>query len=120
MGGSFPLGDGTRIRLRLARAGDAAAIHRLLSLGKPDPVPLRDPQVGRLVQFHPRDRLVMCAMALIDARETLVGVGSIEVGEENPQPELIVVDPALGPELDELLRAALTGRAGALGRARAA
>ena len=116
LGASFPLADGTRVRLRLARWTDSAMIDRLFAEAGAG----EDGLVGRLVQFDPRERVVLCAMALIDGSETLVGVGALDVAGAGVEPGLVVARPEMEADLRELLTSALRGRAEALIRARAA
>jgi hypothetical protein len=118
----YKLPRGPRVRLRLVQRRDVAGIHALLAQRGTEPEEL---EVRRLMHFDPRRRVVICATALLGAAETLVGLGSIEVGDGSrsmaePEPDLLVVDEQLTDGLDELLRAALNGRARALARARAA
>ena len=64
---------------------------------------------------------MICALALIDSRETLVGLGAIELdGNPDTQADVLVVDERVTEGLEDLLVATLAGRAGALARARAA
>jgi hypothetical protein len=118
LGNSYALPRGPRVRLRLTQLRDAPAIRALLERGGLDP---EDLEVARLVRFDPRTRVVICAMALIGSSDTLVGVGAIGL-DVNPQaePDTLVVDAQLTDGLDQLLRRALVGRAGAIARARAA
>jgi hypothetical protein len=121
LGQSFPLENGVRVRLRLARFSDLGAIHALRSRGTgalPGPVPAAAPE--RLVQFDPRHRYVVCAMALIDSTERLVGIGAIELGPVASEPDVLLVDPDVGEALSELLDRALRSLAAASARARAA
>src|SRR5437016_451586 len=100
MGHTFHLDSGTRVRLRLARSSDVRAIGDLLArnAGVPDDVGALE-----LVQFDPRARYVVCAAALIDGREQLVGVGAIDlVSDEVAEPDLLVVDPEVGGALSRL------------------
>lgn len=118
LGRSYVLARGPRVRLRMPRPHDAPAISALLrgqgrAAGELD--------LARLVRFDPRRRLVICAGALIDRHETMVGVGAIQLdGETIAPPELLVVDRELTEGLDVLLERALVGRAVALARSRAA
>jgi hypothetical protein len=110
------------VRLRLVQRRDEAAIRALLSERGGE---LEDFEVGRLVRPDPRRRVVICATALVGSAETVVGLGSIELDDEaspgaEPEPDLIVGDDRLADGLDELLAAALIGRARALARPRAA
>ena len=107
LGGSQEVDDGLRVRLRLARSSDAWAIGRLLTEAAADEAH----ELTRLVRFDPRRDCVLCATALIDGRETLVGVGSIQVTPGGACPELLVVDPSWGEGVRELLTAALLARA---------
>lgn len=115
LGASYPLHDGTRARLRLARCSDAAAIATLLGVDE------RDLAVKRLVQFDPRRRYVLCATTLTGEGERLIGVGAIafEDAVEEPAPDVLVVHPG-SAGLADLLSAALIGSAEVLTRARAA
>jgi hypothetical protein len=97
---SFTLAEGLRVRLRLARPRDAAAVARLLG-GRGGEL-----RAGRLVSFDPRREAVVAATALIDGTEQVVGVGAIELGQ--PGPTLLESDR--GGELDELIGAALRQR----------
>jgi hypothetical protein len=78
----------------------------------------RQLDVARLVRFDPRERVAICATALIDSTELIVGVGSIELdSQRDPAPELLVVEEALRDGVGELLERALVGRAEAIRRA---
>ncbi len=78
-------------------------------------------ELARLVRFDPRTRVVICAAALLNGREALVGLGAIGLDEASGlTPDTMLVDPELTDGLDELLGQALVGRADALLRARAA
>ncbi len=118
MSRSYALPRGPRVRLRLTGRGDAAAIAALLERCGFGP---EQRETGPLVRFDPRRRAVICALALIDSRETLVGLGAIELdGNPDTQADVLVVDERVTEGLEDLLVAALAGRAGALARARAA
>lgn len=116
MGHVYTLGDGVRVRLRLARTSDAAAIRELLERQGLAP---GDLELTQLVHFDPRRRYVVCATGLVAGMETLLGVGAIGL-DRAPKPELLVVDDGLPRELTDLLRRALIGAADALVRSRAA
>jgi hypothetical protein len=117
LGQTFPLTDTVRVRLRLAHFNDRRAIAGLLArhgqdlLAREGGEPVESRWVAdRLVQFDPRRRYVLCACALIDSSERLVGVGAIDLeGEDTGEPDLIVVDSELGESPDPLLTEALTG-----------
>jgi len=118
MSQTYALARGPRVRLRLAGRGDAAAIIALLVRCDLSPEQL---ELSRLVRFDPRRRAVLCALALIDSRETLVGLGAIDLdGNPATEPDVLVVDERITEGLQDLLVAALAGRAAALARARAA
>jgi hypothetical protein len=119
---TYTLPRGPRVRLRLAQRRDEPAIRALLAQRGREP---EDFETMRLVRFDPRERAVICATALIGAAETVVGLGAIEIDPEaavgpDHEPDLLVVDKRITDGLDDLLRAALRGRAVALARARAA
>jgi hypothetical protein len=115
---SYSLPRGPRVRLRLPAKRDEHAIAALLErCGVAD----HELRAAQLVRADPRRRLVLCAMALIDASETLLGVGDIELGPEGAGvPTTLVVDDELTDGLTALLRSALIGRARAISRSRAA
>ena len=118
LGAFYPLPDGTRVRLRLAALSDGPRVRDLLeAAGAPD----AELQAARLVRLDPRRRLVLCASALIDGGEQLVGVGAIGLGPEAPlEPELVLAQAPALSGVQELLQAALVGRARALRRGRVA
>jgi hypothetical protein len=117
---SFTLPRGPRVRLRLLRRNDAAAVRELFQrTGEP----LTEIGLARLVRFDPRRWIVICATALIDGHERLVGVGAIAlhgVEAEDASPYLLAVDGDVTDGLEDLLCRALLGRARALARSRAA
>ena len=104
LGGSYVLDHDFRVRLRMARSSDIAPIRDLLErrrgAGEVDLVPL--------VQFDPRRRCVICATALIDSAETLVGVGSIALDDQrDPEPDVLLVAERHAGAIAELLARAL-------------
>jgi hypothetical protein len=118
LGDSYPLSNGLRVRLRVARSSDAVPIRGLL-----DRVDLAagDLELARLVQFDPRRRWVICATALIDATETLVGVGAIELDTDGQaEPDMLVVSEEHSADVAELLTGTLMDRVAHAARARAA
>jgi hypothetical protein len=126
LGQTFPLGDDIRVRLRLAHFSDRRAIAGLLAHHGPE---LQDGLAGRLVQFDPRRRYVLCACALVGGAERVVGVGAIDLDQDEfGEPDLLVVDsevpgaadPLITEALTGLLWGALVGAAQAVGRGRAA
>jgi hypothetical protein len=125
LGRSYPLADGSRVCLRVARSSDSGPIRRLAERrlaangwGPGQPARL---EPARLVSFDPRVRCVMCATALIDGGERLIGVGAVELdgGRAGP-PDPVLVDPEAPDGVRELLVGALEGRASVLARDRAA
>jgi hypothetical protein len=114
----YNLPRGPRVCLRLARPRDAAAIGNLYWANGLEP---DDLELTRLVRFDPRERLVICATALVDSLETVVGVGAIPLeASEDPRPEFVLVDEHLTVGLEELLTEALVGRVRLLKGGRAA
>jgi hypothetical protein len=114
LGVSHSLPSGERVRLRLARFSDIRAIEELVErcgIGACAPDP------AQLVRFDPRRRLVICATALIDQREVLVGLGGVDLDAATP--DLLLADPQHAG-LADLIERALVNRVRALGRARAA
>ncbi len=78
-------------------------------------------ELSPLVQFDPRRRCVICAMALIDSAETLVGVGSIELDDQaRAKPDLLLVADEHADEVAALLAGALEARVAHAAQARAA
>jgi hypothetical protein len=114
---SFILPRGPRVRLRLARLGDRAAIEALLRREPQEPDAL---DLARLLRADPRRQLAITATALIGSTETVVGLGAIDLEQPGRMPQPLVVDRAVTEGLDDLLCDALVGRAQALRRTRAA
>src|SRR5947199_9037143 len=101
----------------MARSSDLLPIRALLAERHAD----RESELVPLVQFDPRRRCVICATALIDSTETLVGVGSIDLaGDGLPQPDTLLVRGDHSEDIAELLAAALIARAAQSAQARAA
>ena len=109
---TYALDAGPRVRLRLARRRDEAAVRRLLASRGVDAVDL---DVRRLLTYDPMRRLVVCATAPVDGAETVVGIGAIDLGE-GAEPDTLVVDEALTQGLGELLGGILRSRAALRGR----
>ena len=98
-----PLPRGPRVCLRLARRRDLAGISDLYArLG----LPVHQLSLARLVTFDLLSQLVLCATALIDSTETILGVGAIEL-DRPTEPTLVMVDDAETEGLAELLASAL-------------
>lgn len=116
MGRTLDLEGGQRARLRLARSSDARAIGDLLAR---QGISFDEVSPRGLVQYDPRERYVVCATALIDGAERLVGVGAIDLMTgADPEPDLLISE--LGGSLALLLRRALIRAAQARLVARAA
>jgi hypothetical protein len=116
------------VRLRLARFSDWPTIAELFRRHGADGAEA-GPQARRLIQFDPRRSYVVCACALIDSAERLVGVGSIDLTDDGTgEPDFVTLDPELpeiaDPQVGEALTGfiwgALAGAAQAAARARAA
>jgi uncharacterized membrane protein len=105
--------------LRLARVRDLAGIEDLLHR---QGVTVTGLELARLLRSRPRERVVICATALIGSVETIVGVGVIEPGNNAVahEPAWVVADQEATEGLETLLHEALVGRARALARTRAA
>jgi hypothetical protein len=114
---SFTLPRGPRVRLRLARARDLAAIE---ALADQEGVPIGELDLARVLRADPRRQLAITATALIGSAETVVGFGAIDLDRPGALPTALVVDRKATGGLDELLGDALRGRAQALHRTRAA
>ena len=104
---SYPLPDGGRVRLRLLRRSDAAAVRVLLATAWAVP---DDLELQRLLRFDPRRRLAIAAVSLRARGEALLGAGAIDLAP-GAEPDLIVVDPDHGAALEELIAWALRARA---------
>jgi hypothetical protein len=77
--------------------------------------------LARLVRVDPRERIVICAVALVGCAEEIVGIGAIDVDTQAQiEPSALIVDGRVTEGLDRLLASALIGRSQALARARAA
>ena len=104
---TFPLPAGPRVRIRLAVRSDRPAVVRLLLERG---VECSDLDVQRLLRFDPARRRVACALAPIDGRETLVGIGAIDLAPDAVV-DTLVVDERLTDGLGRLLADVLATRA---------
>jgi hypothetical protein len=109
---SYALPYGPRVRLRLARRSDLPAIRALLERRA---VPASQLSLDRLLRYDPQRRVVMCASALVEGTETIVGIGAIDLAPE-AQPDTLVVDERLTDGLGDLLGTGLVRRAQAHAR----
>ncbi len=116
----YPLPRGPRVCLRMPRAAYAADAAGIRALCERSGAQLCELELARLVRFDPRHRIVICATAILDGREAMVGIGAIELAGGVEHPDTLVVDEGLTEGLDDLLHRALVGRAQALTRTRAA
>ena len=107
LGRSFPLSTGVRVRLRFARPTDQDGIAALLADQGRE---ISAQRIGELVRFDPRRRIVICGTALLGQAETVVAVGTIELGADPAEPK-VIVDSSVGDGLAELVSGALVGRA---------
>lgn len=105
-----PLARGPRVCLRLARRRDLAGI---ADLHARQGIAAHELSLARLVSFDLLNMLVLCATALVDSRETVLGVGAIEL-DRPAEPTLVVVDEDETDGLAELLSAALVAHATAI------
>lgn len=103
--------------LRLARLRDLRGVEDLFAR---EGYGLTRLELERLLRSHPRERLLLCATALIGGTETVVGFGAIGLDRPGDSPTEIITDSELAPDLGSLVAEALLGRAEALVRARAA
>lgn len=115
----YQLPRGPRVCLRLVRVRDLAGIEDLLHR---QGLTVTGLELARLLRSHPRERVVICATALIGSAETIVGVGVVELDDKAlaQEPTWVVADQQATEGLEELLHEALVGRARALARTRAA
>ena len=98
--------DGLRVRLRLARSGDQRPMADLLARLGFEP---STGQLQELVRFDPRQRAVVCATALVDGGEHVIGFGLIDLDAPR-SPASVVSDPVHGRALTRLIREALDAR----------
>jgi hypothetical protein len=101
----------------MARSSDLMPIRHLLERRRAG----GDVELEPLVQFDPRRRCVICATALIDSAETLVGVGSIPLDDHrDAEADVLLVAEEHADAITELLADALAIRAAHAAEARAA
>jgi hypothetical protein len=102
------LADGTVVSLRRARSRDLDALG---SLAARNGILCEELELARLVRSDPSRRLVLCASTAIEAGQTVVGVGFIELGRWSTMPSMVLVDPSVGAGLGRLVADALIDRA---------
>jgi hypothetical protein len=114
LGHVYRLEDGTGVRLRMARGSDLQAIGELLDQDGSGLSAIR------FVHFDPRREYVLCATALIDGQELLLGLGVTPLDGGVAGPEVHVADGGAGDDVRGLLTTVLTDTARAISRSRAA
>ena len=102
---SYPLPTGERVRLRLLRKSDAAAVRQHVVGAVPDEL-----EVRRLMSFDPRHRIAIAGVTPRPRAEALLCAGAIDL-IPGADPDAIVVDPSCGDALEDLLSSALRARA---------
>jgi hypothetical protein len=108
---TYALEAGPSVHLRLARRREAAGVRTLLASRS---LSADDLETKRLLTYDPAARAVVCAFALLDGVETLVGLGAIDLpGEE---PDTLVTDEERAPGLARLMGELLMARAALHGR----
>lgn len=106
LGRTYPLPDGTRVRLRMLHASDLPALRELFAERG---VLAGDVALARLVRHDPRSRVVICAAAQLGGGEQLVGVVAGELDGE-AELDTLVVDESFVEGLPGLLVGALQDR----------
>jgi hypothetical protein len=104
---SYPIPGGGRVRLRLLRKADEAAVRALLADAGTQ---LDEFQLQRLLRVDPRARTAIAAVSPRAGGEEVLGIGVIDRFAD-AEPELIVVASHCGPALEELIEGALRARA---------
>ena len=107
-GHAVTLTDGTPVAVRRVRLRDLDALRAIAVRAG---VVCEEFELARLVRSDPGDRLVLCAAAMRDGTEAVLGVGVIELSGITTMPSLILVDPVYGQPLAVLLADALIDRA---------
>jgi hypothetical protein len=97
---TFALPSGDRVRVRLARPSDRAGVRELLEARGLQSEPL---ELGRLLNFDPRKRLVLAATTPADGTEALTGIGAIDLQPDAEPDVLVVAQEGLGELLGEIL-----------------
>jgi hypothetical protein len=112
---STTLPSGLRATVRLPHSSDRPALRALHGrLG----LPVDDLEVTRLMRHDPRLRGAVVALAWTSEGHSLLGLAAGDVGADAP--DVLLVDPAAGLGLAELLTAALAERTGPARRPRVA
>ena len=104
---TFALPSGSlRVRVRLARPGDRAAVRELLGA---QGLEAADPQLRDLLSYDPLQRLVLAAFAPTGVTDTIAGLGAIDL-HPGAEPDTLVVDERVAPGLGQLLGEMLLAR----------
>ena len=103
--------DGKRLTMRRVRLRDLDALRSIAARAG---IVCEEFELARLVRSDPGERLVLCATALRDGTEAVLGVGVIELSGSATMPSLILVDPTCGRPVAVLLAEALIDRARAV------
>ena len=99
---TFALPSGQRVRVRLARPSDRDAVGELLAAQGVD---AGEADLERLLNFDPRERLVLAALTPEGGADVLAGIGAIDL-RGDADPDLLVAQlEALGHLLGEMLTA---------------
>jgi hypothetical protein len=108
-GRTYTLADGVQVRFRLAGPGDHLGVAALVGA---EGAELDQLEVVRLLRTDPRRQAMVCATALLGARETVLGFAAAPLidGTLAGESSLVISDQQLGNELRELLVHALTTR----------
>ena len=108
-GRTYTLADGVQVRFRLAGPGD---LHGVTALVNATGVELDQLELARLLRTDPRRQAMVCATALLDARETVLGFAAAPLiaGALSGESSLVISDQQPGDELRELLVQALATR----------
>jgi hypothetical protein len=102
---TFPVPGGPPVRLRMAGPSDRALVTALLERRG---LPADELDARRLLAFDPARRHVLCALAPVDGREVLAGLGAIDFGSD--EPDVLVIDERFSASLAELLGRVLLER----------
>ena len=113
---STALPGGVRVILRLARVRDLGPVQALAAREGAD---LDHWEIAQLLHSSPRERVVLCATALLDGHESVVGFGAVTLDPAAAPSALVVADEQRAPGLGPVLHEALLGRAESVARARA-
>jgi hypothetical protein len=103
---STALAHGLQVLLRQPHSSDR---NGLAELHERSGIPVTELELSRLLRVDGRQRAAVCATAWVGGTHALVGFAVAERGAA--QPELLLAEDSVAPELAELLTAALFERA---------